>query len=109
MRNIEAIPYTTQLGISVALHGGGRIFSGTTQSTLNTIPVRRVFARALGLLTGIKAMSRGISGGKQNGKICQCKNSRSTLFILSKRNDDLIVMLNVRFEFRQNKRHYYLL
>ena len=51
---MEAIPYTTQLGISVALHGGGRIFSGTTQyhfqKTLFAIPVRRVFARALGLM-----------------------------------------------------------
>ena len=28
------------------------------------------------------------------------------LFILSKRKDDLIVMQNVRFEFRQNERHY---
>jgi len=42
-------------------------------------------------------MARGISGGKQ-----KIKKSRSTLFIVSKRNDDLMVMQNVRFEFRQN-------
>ena len=42
-------------------------------------------------------MSRSISGGDQ-----KVKKSRSTLFILSKRNDDLMVMENVRFEFRQN-------
>ena len=48
-------------------------------------------------IDGIKAMSRGILD-----KICQCLKSRSTLFILSQRNDDLIVMQNVRFEFRQN-------
>ena len=42
------------------------------------------------------------------GKICQCQKSRTTLFILSKRNDDLIVKQNVRFEFRQNQRHYCL-
>ena len=44
-----------------------------------------------------EAMSRGISGGDQ-----KVKKSRSTLFILSKRNEDLMVMENVRFEFRQN-------
>ena len=38
-------------------------------------------------IDGIKAMSRGILD-----KICQCLKSRSTLLILSKRNDDLIVM-----------------
>ena len=53
-------------------------------------------------IDGIKAMSGGISGGKQKGKICQSKKSRSTLFIFPKRNDDSIVMQNVRFEFRQN-------
>ena len=34
-------------------------------------------------------------------KICQCKKSRLSLFILSKREDDLIVMQNVQFKFRQ--------
>ena len=34
-------------------------------------------------------------------KICQCKKSRSSLFILSKREDNLIVMQNVQFKFRQ--------
>lgn len=47
-------------------------------------------------------MSRGISGGDQ-----KVKKSRSTLFILSKRNDDFfvkIVIQNLRLflEFRQN-------
>ena len=34
MRNMETIPYTTQLGISVA-RWGGRMFSGTTHITYN--------------------------------------------------------------------------
>ena len=54
-------------------------------------------------IDGIKAMSRGISlRGQTKDKICQCKKSRSTLFILSKRNDDLMVTQNVRFALRQN-------
>ena len=40
--------------------------------------------------------------GQTKDKINQCEKSRSTLFILSERNDDLIVMQNVRIEFRQN-------
>ena len=32
-------------------------------------------------------------------KICQCKKSRLSLFILSKREDDLIVMQNVQLSF----------
>ena len=46
-------------------------------------------------IDGIKAMSRGIPGGKQVIKFTHTV-SRSTLFILSKRDDDLIVMQNVR-------------
>ena len=57
----------------------------------------------------MKAMSRGISGGQTKDKICECEKSRSILFILSKRNDDLIVVQNVRFEFGQNLGHYCLL
>ena len=34
-------------------------------------------------------------------KICHCKKSRLSLFILSKREDDLVVMHNVQFKFRQ--------
>ena len=110
MRNMEAIPYTTQLGISVALHGeaggggGENIFWKYTISlTIDQIHDNRPSRLCTRFrIDGIKAMSRSISGGKQKGKICQCKKSRSTLFIVSKRNDDLIVMQNVRFEFRQN-------
>ena len=43
--------------------------------------------------------------GQTSDKICQCKKSRSNLFILSKRG--LIEMQNVRF--RQVLRHYCLL
>ena len=39
-------------------------------------------------------------------KICQYELSRSNLLILSKRDDDLIVIQNVQFEFRQVLRHY---
>ena len=58
-------------------------------------------------IDGIKAMSRGISGGKQKIKFAKFEKSRSTLFILSKRNDDFfvkIVIQNLRLflEFRQN-------
>ena len=35
--------------------------------------------------------------GQTEDKICQCEKSRSSLFILSKRNEDLMVMQNVRF------------
>ena len=51
---------------------------------------------------GIKVISRDISGGQTKDKICQCDKLRSTLFIFSKRNDELMVMRNVRFEFRQS-------
>ena len=43
---------------------------------------------------GIKAMPSGISRGEGG------------LFILLKRDDDLIVMQNIAFEFRQVLRHY---
>ena len=55
---------------------------------------------------GITVMLRGILGGKQNKKIVNTNKKRSSLFILSKRNDDLIVMQNAWFEFRQVLRLY---
>ena len=61
---------------------------------------------------GIKAMPSGISregGGGGVGtseNIYQYGKSRSSLFILLKRDDDLIVMQNIAFEFRQVLRHY---
>ena len=55
---MDTTPYTTQLGISVARGGEGCFLE-------KHISVRRVFARALGLLAGIKAMLCGISGGKK--------------------------------------------
>ena len=42
-------------------------------------------------------------------KICQYKYTRSNLFILSNRVDDLIVIQDVQFEFRQVLRHHYRL
>ena len=57
-------------------------------------------------IDGIKAMSRVISGGKQKIKFAKARN-RGRLCLFSqnetKRKDDLIVMQNVRFEFRQNQ------
>ena len=61
----------------------------------NLFTTPAIFARAF-RIDGIKAKSRGISWGKQNIKFANARNrSRSTLFILSKRNDDLMVMQNV--------------
>ena len=52
---------------------------------------------------GIKAMSRGISGGKQKVKFANERNrGRLCLFSLNDEKDVLIVMQIVRFEFRQN-------
>ena len=63
---------------------------------------------------GIKAMPSGISrwgeggggGGGTSENIYQYRKSRSSLSILLKRDDDLIVMQNIAFEFRQVLRHY---
>ena len=52
---------------------------------------------------GIKAMSRGISGGKQKVKFANVRNRGGLcLFSLNDEKDVLIVMQIVRFEFRQN-------
>ena len=52
---------------------------------------------------GIKAMSRGISGGKQKVKFANARNRGGLcLFSLNDEKDVLIVMQIVRFEFRQN-------
>ena len=52
---------------------------------------------------GIKAMSRGISAGKQKVKFANARNrGRLCLFSLNDEKDVLIVMQIVRFEFRQN-------
>ena len=42
-------------------------------------------------------MSRGISGGKQNMKFTNARNRGRNLFILSQRNDGLMVIENARF------------
>ena len=53
-------------------------------------------------IDGIKAMSRGISGNKQKMKFANAWD-RGRLYLFSKtQNDELIVMQNVRLEFRQN-------
>ena len=45
-------------------------------------------------------MSRGISEGRQKKKL-RIRLKAVEFFILSKQNDDLIVIQNERFEFRQ--------
>ena len=52
-------------------------------------------------IDGIKANIKWYFRGQTNDKICHCEKSRSTLFILSKQNNDSVTQ-NVRFEFRQN-------
>ena len=69
----------------------------TAVYAVDTIPV--IFALALGLM-GYKSNVTWYFRGQTKEKICQCEKKRSTLSILSKRNDDLIVMQNVRFFFR---------
>ena len=56
----------------------------------------------------IKANIKWYFRGQTKDKICHCEKSRSTLFILSKQNNDSVTQ-NVRSEFRQNWRHYCLL
>ena len=60
---------------------------------------------------GMKAIPSGMSrwgggGGGTSENIYQYEKSRSSLSILLKRDDDLIVMQNIAFEFRQVLRHY---
>ena len=54
-------------------------------------------------------MLRGVSGGRQEIKFANTCNTRLTLPILSKREDDLIVIQNVQFKYRQDLRHFCLL
>ena len=56
-------------------------------------------------IDGIKAMSRGISGGKQVIKFANTIDRSQVFFIPSKRDDDSIVIQNVH---EQDLRHYYL-
>ena len=42
-------------------------------------------------------------------KMCQYEYSRSNLFILSKRDEDLIVIQNAHFDFKQVLLHHYML
>ena len=46
-------------------------------------------------------MPRGISGGNQVIKFANMNKSQSSLFILLKRDDDLLVMQNDKLDFRQ--------
>ena len=58
-------------------------------------------------IDGIKAMSRGISRGKQVIKFTNtCNRGRVCLFY--QKDDDFIVMQNVYIEFWQGLRHYCL-
>ena len=54
-------------------------------------------------------MSRGISGGKQVTKLANTSNSIQVCSFISKRMNDLIVVQNIQFEFRQVVRPYYFL
>ena len=63
-----------------------------------TIP--DTFARALGLLMGYK-QSHVVFQRANKWKICQYKQARSSLSILSKRGEDLIVKQNGQFELLQ--------
>ena len=105
MRNMETIPCTTQLGISVARGGEGCFLELHISLTIDL----KHDTRPSRLCTRFRIVGRDKSnvmwyfrGQKKRDKICECKKSQSTLFILSKRNDDSIVTQNVRFEFRQN-------
>ena len=72
------------------------------KQTLFTIPA--IFSH------GIKAVSRGISRGKQVIKFANTSNCGWVcLFLLSKWEDGLMVMQNVQFKFWQNLCHYCLL
>ena len=64
-----------------------------------TIPL--IFARAVRRIDGITGMSRGISEGKQNKKLPIRIKAVEFVYSLQKKNDDLIVIQNERFEFRQ--------
>lgn len=46
-------------------------------------------------------MSRGISEGKQNKKMANTNKGGRVCLFSTKQNDDLIVIQNERFEFRQ--------
>ena len=104
MRNMETIPCTTQLGISVARGGEGCFLELHISLTIDL----KHDTRQSCLCTRFRIVGRDKSNvmwyfrEPKKGKICQCKKSRSTLFILSKRNGDSIVTQNVRFEFRQS-------
>ena len=50
-------------------------------------------------MDGILAMSRGTSGGKQVIKFANTSNPGRVYLILSKQDDDFIVLQNVRIEF----------
>ena len=70
-----------------------------------------IFACALGLIwdkSNAKWYFKGRAGGGGGTieNIYQYGKSRSSLFILLKRDDDLIVTQNVTFEVRQVLRHY---
>ena len=51
-------------------------------------------------------MSRSISGSKEKIQFANARNRGLLCLFSQKGDDDLIVMQNVRFEFRQNERHY---
>ena len=80
-------------------------------SIIDLIHDARHLCMRFGTDFGIKAMPSGISreggGGVETSEnIYQYGKSRSSLFILLKRDDDLIVMQNIAFEFRQVLRYY---
>ena len=79
-------------------------------SIIDLIHDARHLCMRFGTDFGIKAMPSGISrgggGGLTSENIYQYGKSRSSLSFLLKRDDDLIVMQNIAFEFRQVLRHY---
>ena len=75
-------------------------------SIIDLIHDARHLCMRFGTDFGIKAMPSGISRGGTSENIYQYGKSRSSLSILLKRDDDLIVMQNIAFEFRQVLRHY---
>ena len=67
-----------------------------------------VILPSLGLITKFKYERKNeMNSGLSSKKTLSCK--WPSLFILSKRDDNLIVMQNVQHELHQVSRHYYLL
>ena len=59
-------------------------------------------------IDGVKAMSRGLSGGKQVIKFANTSN-RGRVFLFSQKERTVLDLKNVQFELRQVLRHHCLL